>query len=159
MAINLQEKKYLTPYVAWLNIIGNNEREVNRFIKQVEQLPADTQSILKNFSTAEFIEDKLAPQFNLNSQQVNALVIAIKNLLLGELHGEDFISNIQTSIKIDPETSDQIVDMISKELLGSAIVSSPVVPMGFLDPKIPERPDLKIEPDINRNNIVDLRNK
>lgn len=173
MVTNLQEKKYLTPYVAWLNVIGGSEGEISRFMKQVDQLPEEVQVVLKNFSTAEFIEDEVAPQFNLTNQQVNDLTIAIKDLLLGESHGKDFISNVQLSLNISEEMAQQIVVTLTKELLGSIIGN-----LGELQtdkypektnklptltepqaPQIPERSDLKIEPDINRNNIVDLRNK
>ncbi len=173
MVMNSEEKKYLTPYIAWLNVLGNNEGEVSRFIKQVLQLPTSIQGVLRGFSTAEFIEDKLSPQFNLNNQQVNTLTLAVKDLLMGKLHSKNFTSNIQSSLNLGPETSQQIASMLSKELLGPVLedikkiqterfpekISRPVAPLRSQTPKVPDRPDLKIEPSVNRNNVVDLRNK
>ena len=111
--------------------------------------------------------------FNLNKEQISEVTKIIRDILLGDASLNSMPSLISSKLNIDQSTSVQIANKIVNELFGPAIedikklqtpkfpekISSPVAPMQPLTPRIPEKPDLKIEPDINRNNVVDLRNK
>jgi len=157
-----REKRYLTPYIAWLNVLGNDGARIGEFMRKVAQLPTDAQTVLKSFSTAEFIEDQVATHFNLDDQQVNHLTLAIKDLLVGRLQSENFVPSFQSSLNIHPETSQQIATMLYGGLLSSVF---PNIKNLQLE-KFPEKtnnstqnkPHSKRIPGINKNNIVDLRN-
>ena len=169
---NQKDSGYATPF----NVDFSGPKSKNFFTEytaRVLSLPESIKNILMDSSTAEFIEDNLSQNFDLNRVQIIEITRIIRDVLLGEFSVNNMALVISRNLKIDLTVANQIQDKIVSDLFGPVIedikklqgkrppekIYSPVVPNRSQVPKISERPDLKIAPSINRNNIVDLRNK
>lgn len=170
--LNEQENSsYATPFN--VDFFGSKPKNFfAEYTMRVLSLPESIKNILMDSSTAEFIEDGLGPNFNLNRIQITEITRIIRDILLGDLSLNDTTSTISQNLKVSPTVANQIQNKIMNDLFGPAVEDIKKIqkekppqsqyiprPAPSRPPVAPERPDLKIEPDINRNNIVDLRNK
>jgi len=118
---------------------------------------------MANPSTAEFMEENLGPNFNLDNEQKKKITIIIRDILLGDTSLNSMPVLISSKLNIDPNTSAQIANKIMGGLFEPAIEDLKKIQIKSFPEKInrpiTEKPDLKIEPGINKNNVVDLRNK
>lgn len=171
--LNKQEDSgYATPF----NVDFSNSKPKNFFAEytmKILSLPESIKNILMDSSTAEFIEENLGPNFNLTPEQKTEITRIIRDVLLGDLFIGEMSQNISIRMNLAPDEAKGIKDLIISELFKPATedikklqterfpekINRPSTPAEPQVPKIPDRPDLKIESDINRNNIVDLRNK
>ena len=170
---NQKDSGYATPF----NVDFSGPKSKNFFTEytaRVLSLPESIKNILMDSSTAEFIEDNLGQNFDLNRVQIAEITRTIRDVLLGEFSVNNMALVISRNLKIDLTVANQIQDKIVSDLFGPAIEdlrklqaekfsentnNSSSMPLQSSTSKIPEKPDLKIAPGINRNNIVDLRNK
>lgn len=183
---NLTGDTYVTPpYVAGLGLAGNNVQAIEKYMERVSALPALIQKIMRDFSTAEFIEEKLGPQFGLSPDQKGNLVMLLGGILLADVFVGDMVWEIQNRLQIDQNTATQIASTIVSELFAPALeeikqvhrqkfedrATSPKPPSQVQQsaPQ-PQRPSQPPPPkrtfsnpaaslDINKNNVLDLRNK
>lgn len=89
--------------------------------QKIKSSPESIYLILTEFSTAEFIEEKLGLVFNLTNQQIAELTRIIRDVLLGDRYIGDLISNVSSGLALDREKSKQIVDKILFELFAPAL--------------------------------------
>ena len=143
------------------------------YTEKVLSLSESIKDVLMDSSTAEFIEEGLGLSFNLTRGQITELTRIIRDILLGDAPLNSMSDLISSKLNLGQNASIQIANKIANDLLSSAIedikklqtartperADRPTMPPQPQIPKPSEKPDLKIGPDINRNNIVDLRNK
>ena len=172
-----QEKKYLTPYVSGTVDLGKNIGEVGRFIAKTLKLPASVQNIFRNFSTAEFIEEKLGPAFSLNADQKTEITRILRNILLADLFWGEFAKTVSDRLQVDTNTANQIVKIITEQLLTPALDDIKTMQKNKFGDRIaqakenqtqpppappvpPRRPAGFIRPGetVQQGNVVDLRN-
>mgnify|MGYP001599050024 FL=1 len=169
---NQENLDYATPF----NVDFSGPKSKNFFTEytaRVLSLPESIRNILMDSSTAEFIEDNLGPNFDLSRVQITEITRIIRDVLLGEFSVNNMALVISRNLKIDLTVANQIQSKVTNDLFGPVIediknlqTQKPqereygmVVPPILQVPRTPDKPDLKIDPSINRNNIVDLRNK
>lgn len=163
---------YATPFN--IDLSRPNPAEFfHEYIRRVSSLPKSVRNILMDTSTAEFIEENLGPTFNLNNEQKVKITRTIRDILLGDAPLNSMPGLISSKLNIDQSSAVQIANKIVSDLFGPAIedikklqterfqrgVDKQNISAEPQTQKIPEKPDLKIDPGINKNNIVDLRNK
>ncbi len=139
---------------------SNDPNKWGEFVGQINRLPASSQDILFDANTAYFIKD-IALNYELNEDQIKNLSRIVRDTLLGDLALEEMDSNIANKLNVPSDKASDIASLINSELFKSQASANPA-PSRVLPPIPPtaqSKPDLKIEPDINRNNVVDLRNK
>src|SRR3989344_8449001 len=164
-----EDSSYATPFN--VDFVGSKPKNYfTEYTGRVLSLPESIKNILMDSSTAEFIEENLGQNFDLNREQKTEITRIIRDILLGDFSLNSMSGLISSKLNIDQNTSTQIANKIVNDLFGPAIEDikklqaerfsekiRPVEPTRPQTPKIPERPDLRIEPDVNRNNVVDLR--
>lgn len=157
-----EDSKYATPFN--VDLFGvKPENYFANYSKVVLSLPESIKKILMDYSTAEFIEENLGPNFNLTPEQKVEITRIIRDVLLGDLFIGDMIQKISDRMNLAPDEAKKIGNLIVSELFRPAIEDIKKIQAERFPEEInrptSEKPDLKIEPDINKNNIVDLRNK
>lgn len=155
-----QEPKYLTPYVSGVSELVNNTGEIGRFIARVFKLPESVQSIFRNFSTAEFLVDKLAPSFGLDVDQTAELTSILRDVLLADLFWGDFAKTISARLQVDPDTASQIVKAVTDGLLTPALEDIKAMQREKFRDRIPQSDSQTQQPAANINtegNVIDLR--
>lgn len=157
-----EDSSYATPFN--VDLFGPKPKNYfTEYTKRVLSLPESIRNILMDSSTAEFIEDNLGSSFNLTLEQKTEITRVIRDVLLGDLFIGEMAQNISIKAKIAPDEAKKIRDLIVPSLFKPATEDIKKLQIQKFPEKIsrpiPERPDLKIEPGINRNNVVDLRNK
>lgn len=165
------DSSYATPF----NVDFFGAKPKNYFTEytiRVLALPESIKSLLMDSSTAEFIEDNLGQNFKLTREQITEVTRIIRDILLGDISINDMAGKISEKLRVGPTVASEIQSKIINDLFGSAIDDIKKIqkerfpqpqyvprPAPFRPPTAPDRPDLKIEPNVNRNNVVDLRNK
>ena len=167
-----EDSTYATPYNVDL-FLPKPKNFFTEYTRRVLALPEPVRNILMDSSTANYIEENLGQSFGLNKEQKIEITRIIRDVLLGDISINAMASKISENLEIDSTVAYQIQSKIVNELFGPAIEDikklqterfpekpdRPVAPMRPQTQKITEGSDLKIDPDINRNNVVDLRNK
>ena len=159
-----QEKTYLTPYVSGVSELGTNTGEIGRFIARVLGLPENIQNIFRNFSTAEFLVDSLAPLFGLNTGQTTELIRILRDILLADLFWGDFSKTISTRLQIDSDTANQIVKAITDGLLTPALEDIKTMQREKFGGKINQSSSGQIQQppavsNVEQGNVINLRNR
>jgi hypothetical protein len=109
---------YPTPY----DIFPKQDfSSIEGYVSYVSSLPKPIRSILIQFETAEFIGDKLAPQFSLRDEQVINLTKIIRDVLIATLFIGDLTQAISQEVQVDSVTAKKISDMLIGELFTPAI--------------------------------------
>ncbi|MBI2062575.1 MAG: hypothetical protein HYT64_02715 [Candidatus Yanofskybacteria bacterium] len=162
--------EYYSPF----RVDAKNASEISweSFLQKVNTISVSIKNVLTDANTVEFIIT-LAEDFELTDNQSANISRIIRDTLVGDLFINDLTVTISQKLILDQDTAKQIRDKIVNNLLAPIIeevkklqterspekVSRPAVIPELQTPRIPDRPDLKIEPEINRNNVIDLRNK
>ncbi len=131
-----------------------DEAAWENFLGQVDILPESRKEPFFNPDTINLLYDA-AEKFDLSEDQIKNLSRIVRDTLLGNLEIDDLASNISGHLDLPPDKSSAIANSLASEIFKSKPSVKPSV--GLIPPKPPERPDLKIGPDINKNNVVDLR--
>src|SRR3989344_7242464 len=95
---NREDSSYATPF----NVDFPGPKSKNFFTEytaRVLSLPESIKNILMDSSTAEFIEEKLGPNFNLTSGQRTEITRIIRDVLLGDMFIGEMSQNISAKLK------------------------------------------------------------
>jgi len=155
--------RYATPFNVDLSNL-EFKKNFTEYFKRVSSLSGPIKDLMANPSTADFIEENLGPSFGLTPEQKTEITRIIRDVLLGDLFIGEMTQEISSRTRLAPDEAKKNVNLIISELFQPAIedikkLQAQKFPEKINKPAVSEKPDLKIEPDINRNNIVDLRNK
>lgn len=115
-------------------------------------------------STAEFIEEKLGQTFGLSSGQKTELTRILRNVLLADLFWGDFPSLISSRLGVDANTANQIVKMISDELLAPALEEIKTMQKSKFGDRIAQSrtdqiPQAPQNANADQGNVINLRNQ
>jgi hypothetical protein len=113
---------YLTPFTAG-SFSLTSSTDIQSYSSQFEFISPPVEKIIFEFSTAEFIEERIGVAFNLSREQKKHIANIIRELLLGSLFIGDFISTVKTKLNVDDKKAGDIVSMIVAELFPPAIES------------------------------------
>lgn len=113
---------YLTPYTAGLFHL-TDKSDLMHYASKFDLLPPAIKKILFDFSTAEFIEEKVGVKFNLDKTQKKEIAHLIREVLLGNIFIGDFTKCLQTNINIDGGRAKDIASMIVGNLFPPALES------------------------------------
>lgn len=117
---NKVEPGYFTPYTVDLFGLAN-ETDIGDYANKFRNLSESVSKIIFDFSTAEFIEDKLGQTFGLNSEQKTELTRIIRDILLADAFWRDFPALVSSRLRIDSDLANQIVKTITTELFAPAM--------------------------------------
>lgn len=172
---------YLTPYEAGAQGL-KTPQDFKIYQEKFRFLPESLMNIITNFFTGEFVEEKLGEKFLLKRIQKIEILKIIREVLLCEIFLGDMVGELQSRLNVDQEMARQITKMILSDLFAPAIeeikkehqaafpnrtgqqqmtgdVSRPseFVQKTDKSQKIFSNPAASL--DINKNNVLDLRNK
>lgn len=164
---------YFTPYSVDI-FQYDNPADIERYMKKFTRLNEKIKNIIFDYSSAEFIQDRLVPTFDLSNEQAKEATRIIRDVLITYLFIGDMGREISHRLNIDQSTADKMSAMIISDLFTPAIEDikkeQNAAFMGRtgerpIAPKSPPRPAQFTIPnpaaslDVNRNNLLDLRNK
>lgn len=164
ISINPANNLYETPYVAGLNDIGEDVPSLDKFMLKISQLPLGAKKVFHDFSTAEFIEEKLSLAFNFSTNQKNKITRIVRDILLAQIFIGDMPKEISSRLNVNLETANNIASMILSELFAPAIEDikkeqTAAFPNRLTSPAKNVVPNPAVNLDVNKNNVLDLRNK
>lgn len=159
----LDEMVYFTPYSVDI-FQYNRPEELKQYMDKFGLTTDKIKGLLFDSSTAEFIQDKLVPSFNLNIGQGKEITRIIRDTLLADVFMGDMAREIQKRLQVDQNKASQIGQMILSELFAPAMEEIKTIHrQKFGERQATERPRIFSNPavnlDINKNNILDLRNR
>lgn len=150
------------PYEIDLEELLANQKNWDVFANKFIKLPINIKNILSPSSTSDYLKN-LSEDLNFNHDQSAELSRIIRDVLLGDLFIGDMVQNISDRMNLALDEAKKMGNLIVSELFRPAIEDIKKLQAEKFPEKInkptSEKPDLKKEPSINRNNIVDLRNK
>ena len=133
---------YFTPYRAGIVEFRDKNDFIN-YNTKFNFISVPVRKVIFDFSTAEFIEEKLGTKFGLDEIQKKEIANLIREVLLGNIFIGDFTKSIQEKLNLDEGKSKDIASMIVGELLSPALESVKAVQRA----KFPERiSQMKIMP-------------
>ncbi len=157
---------YPTPYD--VDIGSLSPPDLEEFISRTLALPQILGRILTNFSTAEFIEDKLGTVFGLTGNQKKEIARIVRDVILADIYIGDMPAQISSKLGVDQNTATEIARAIVSQLFapviedikklqlqkfgklpGSSAPQQPSVPRPVPGAELPE----------TGGNIIDLRSK
>ncbi len=181
----IDEFTYFTPYS--VDVFNYDQpAKLEEYMSKFRDLAGKIKDIAFDFSTAEFVQDNLVPNFNLQPEQGREVTRIIRDILLSSTFIGDMPKEIQSKLNVDQNTANQITSKIVSELFALAIeeikqaqatafpnrVASaqptenrPISPtVDLRNPPQTQLPkDAIYNPaaslDVNKNNVLDLRNK
>lgn len=151
---NMGNSGYFTPFDVDRDLESNFSSV--SFFQRVSSLPESVKDIMVNPSTAEFVEEKLSPEFGLNIEQKINITRIIRDVLLGDISINSMAAKISERLNIDPKTAYEVQGEIINKLFGSVIseIEKRQKPLEKLGP----RHQNSVSPPVLSGNIVDLRN-
>lgn len=174
--ISYDQYLQFSPYFAQDDI----EKEEDRlnFFKLFDSSPQKVRDFLASIDTAEKIMN-IGKTFGLDEFDTEAVSFMVREIAIGEIfvgNGANFIAN---ETELPQERAENLLSLLVNEVLAPALdeikkiqaekfpekvlraseTPKPFIPSRPMSPKLSEKPALKIEPEINKNNVVDLRNR
>lgn len=110
---------YPTPYDVDIGSLNSNDLE--GFISRTLALPQILGRILTNFSTAEFIEEKLGVVFGLNTNQKKEIARIIRDVILADIYIGDMPAQISSKLGVDQSMATEIARAIVSQLFAPVI--------------------------------------
>lgn len=111
---------YFTPYT--VDVIGlDNPLDIRNYDNKFKYISGEIEKIIYDFSTAEFIEERLTITFRLSPEQKITVTRIIRDVLLNYIFIGDMPKEIQARLKVDQDTASKITAMIVSQLFGPAI--------------------------------------
>lgn len=162
------ENEYATPFN--IDFISEDEGQIKKYFSQISQLPNSLKILFIDFSTAEFIEDRLGPQFQLSPDQKKEITKIIRDIIIPKIYLGDLVKTVQEKLKIDEVKAREVANFIftnlfSKEAL-EELKKLHVVKFGqtrqISAPQNlsgQESVSTRKPESINNPNVIDLRNK
>ncbi len=99
-----------TPYSIDAKILSSQDFYV--FVKKIILLPQVLKDALFEYSTSEFIEEKLGPQFQLDRNQKNEVLRIIRDIILSETYLGSLLTVLEQKLKVDKTKSREIANLI-----------------------------------------------
>lgn len=161
-----EDSAYATPFNVDL-FLSYQENFFEEYRKKVLSLPVSVRDIMMDISTAEFIEERLGPTFNLNLEQKTWITRIIRDVLFGDIFIGDMTTIISKKLNTDSQVAQQITIKILNELFASAIEDIKKIQRDRFASRIgpvspaSQTPRNSVPPTqvVNENNIIDLRNQ
>src|SRR3989338_3520875 len=178
-----EEFTYFTPYsVDVFNF--DNPVDIKVYMDKFKYVGGATKDLIFNSSTADFIQEELVPKFNLNKEQGREITRIIRDVLLADIFIGDKVSEIQKRLEINEGKAKQIASMIVTDLFTPALgeikathsarfghrlgvpiqdkraaesTPAPIQARPGPPPKTFSNPAVNL--DVNKSNVLDLRNK
>lgn len=154
---------YFTPYT--VDLFGlTNKVDIADYAGRFRNLPESILKVVFDFSTAEFIEDKLGQTFGLNSEQKTELTKVVRDVLLADVFWGDFPTLVSSRLDIDADTADQIVKTMTSELFAPAMEDIKAIQRDKFSDRIAQRKSDQVRPvqqgpDTEQGNVVNLRKR
>lgn len=159
---------YPTPYDVDIGSLNHNDLE--EFISRTLMLSQTLDRVLTNFSTAEFIEEKLGTVFKLNSNQKRDVVRIIRDVILTDIYIGDMPAQISSKLGVDQNMALEIARAIVSQLFAPVIEEIKKLqlqkfgklPGSSVSQPFPQRPPQHIpgeELPETGGNIIDLRSR
>lgn len=105
---------YRTPYN--IDIDRLSGFKFDGYISKVSELPSKIKTVLTDFSTAEFVEEKLGLQFNLSGLQKAETTRIIRDIILNDLNISDMVNTIASKLQIAPQMAKDVTNQIISQL-------------------------------------------
>ncbi len=153
----ISEEQYLqfSPYFAQEDVEKEDSRL--KFLELLITLPQTVKNLLTSTETVEKII-KIGESFELDEFDIEALSLAVRKLATGEVPPVQGTNLIINEVGVPEEKAATIFNSIISEILAPVVKAPKQTPKEPFS-RTPERPDLKIDPGTNKNNVVDLRNR
>lgn len=167
----ISDEQYLqfSPYFAQEDI--EKEEDRLKFLQFLGVLPQAVRELLISTETTEKII-KIGEKFGLDEFDVEALSVVVRKLATGEVSIVQGVDLIKNEVSVSEEKASDVLGSIMNEVLSPTVEGiKNVQKERFPDrqnqmtiptqqtPRTQDKPDLKIDPGINKNNVVDLRNR
>lgn len=147
----------------------DNDVDWESFSARLSALPQSTQNIIFDTSTMEFFMD-LAETYSLDANQSELLSKITGNTILGNIFVGDMMNEIAQKLGLNQRVAQQVRIQIINELFAPAIEDIKKIQKEKFPNRIssqnqtpqsaiPQRPSIFRPPNINENNIIDLRNQ
>ena len=98
---------YLTPYSAGIRGMTEKDALIN-YDSKFNFISAPVRKLIFDFSTAEFIEERIGIKFDLSRIQKKEIANLIREVLLGNVFIGDFDKSIQTKLNVDDRRAKDI---------------------------------------------------
>lgn len=133
-------------------------------VRKVLSLPKPIQGIMTDFSTAEYIEDKLGTAFGLNTDQKSELTRIIRDILLADAFWGDFPTLVSSRLGIDANTANQMVKAIASELFAPAVEDIKTMQKNKFSDRISQSGSNQAQPtqqnaSVEQGNVINLRDR
>jgi hypothetical protein len=123
-----------------------------------------TKELLASADVAEKIMS-IGKTFGFDEFDIETISFIVREIATGKIFIGEGANIVANETELPKERAETLVSLIINEVLASAIddikkiqAQKPPEQVATL-PKTAERPDLKIEPPVNKGNLVDLRNR
>jgi hypothetical protein len=114
------KKEYFTPFT--IDIFGSeNLNNINNYLNKFRFISPSFNKLLRDFSTAEFIQEKIAVGYGLTNKQSAEITRIIRDTLLGGIFLGDLVQAIQSKLSISEDTSKKIASLIISDLFAPII--------------------------------------
>lgn len=171
----LDDFTYFTPYS--VDVFSfTNPVDLETYMRRFRSLSEPIKKIAFDPAVADYIQEKLVPNFGLNVEQGKELTRVIRDILLADVFVRDVVAEIQNRLRVDPNISNQIASMVIDELFAPAMGEiKEIHRQKFGDRQSQSQPQTRPQQqsqqpprtfsnpaaslDINENNVLDLRNK
>jgi len=160
---NKIEPGYFTPYT--VDLFGlTNEASIGDYANKFRNLPELVSKVVFDFSTAEFIEDKLGQTFGLSFEQKTELTRIIRDILLADAFWGDFPTLVSSRLGIGVDMANQIVKAITTELFAPAMEDIKKMQREKFSDKIAQSKNNQAPPtqqstSAEQGNVINLRDK
>ena len=147
------EREYLTPYNVDIKTYSPQIFQI--YQNEISKLTEIFKILLIDFSTAEFIEDKLSPQFQLSPDQIKEITRIIRDIILTKISLTDLVKTVEEKLKVDEVRAREITNFIFTNLFSKeAMEELKKLHIAKFGQTVAPKPEVT-----NNPNIIDLRSK
>jgi hypothetical protein len=115
----LLEGEYATPYN--VGIKNLTQSQLSAYISRSQELPPAIKDILADFSSAEFVEEKVGPKFSLTPEQKKGFTEIVRDILIGDMYMGDMIQEIHERIGLDQSLARNLANDTVNQLFAPAL--------------------------------------
>lgn len=113
---------YFTPYSVGLHKL-THVNDIKLYMDKFQYLSEPAQKLMFDFSTAEFIEEKLGPAFDMDAYQKVEVTEVVRDIVLGDIFIGDMVKETQRKLEVDENRAKDVASMIVAQLFPPAIES------------------------------------
>lgn len=147
-----------SPYEIDLDKIINNDEQWSIFAKKIAALPDPIKDLLFSTTTVEQLV-AIADDYNFSESQSAELSRIIRDILLANTFAAVIVETMESKLNLNNDTARRISHRILTNLFKNAWNDIKALHRDKFSQKTSQSPPSKPETPINKNNIVDLRNK